>query len=469
MSGGGRIETSIIAPGANGSIGGGGSSGQIAYWSAGATLAGSSGLTFNGSTVGIGGAAASNLGLRISGTITSGNITQSAIYSAVTFPSDATTAGYGINISPSSAASAFTMGLMADVFADSPSQGAGSTITRFVNYYGTQVTGTISNAAFLADNSSFSGYWFLNQSGTTNNLLSGPLAIGIGSTSGNTLLSIRKDQAGITRGSVVNGSVGANASAQLQLTGADDLNIFSDGSGNGSLAGISSSGNHSGFQITQLGAKPIYFKNNGVVALTLDSSQNAIIGGALYVGTGGIQLNYNAVASAVSAITSGVSTGAVLVGGDTSNTSGGTIKLWGHTSSSPDQIDFSTANVLRMSISGAGDVSVKSSVSGLGMVANGAGLINIVDNGTQTYNLGTNANGLLIVVNNSNGVSAIFHVHDWNAPGIAIISDPATAFSVTAGTGSRTNVTNPSQAGTITVENKTGATRSYNVMFYRAA
>jgi hypothetical protein len=117
----------------------------------------------NGS-VGLGANPAAGQGLRVGHVALTGTA-QIGILSAAVAAADATSSFSGISSSPSTANSAFTCGLFMAFNASNTAKGAASTITRHAMYYGAAPTqGT--NNAFIADNASFTGDWFIN---STNN------------------------------------------------------------------------------------------------------------------------------------------------------------------------------------------------------------------------------------------------------------------------------------------------------------
>lgn len=134
--------------------------------------------------------AQSHMALFTTGNITSGNTTQYGHYINSTFGSGATAAGYGHSVALSSAATSFTMALMSDYYAQSPSIGSGSTVTRFINFRADQVTGGISNTAVLADGVAFTGVWFINQAGTSASTFGGKVTVASFNVSGLTATTV---------------------------------------------------------------------------------------------------------------------------------------------------------------------------------------------------------------------------------------------------------------------------------------
>lgn len=105
----------------------------------------------------------------------------------------------------------------------------------------------------------------------------GGLAIG-GTTSSSTFVAVRKDQNAVTRMKVTNGSAGASAVSQIQVTSsADDFNISAGSSGAGAsnvtMDLTSGSGFTDGLRLNQAGAIPIYLRTNNSNALSVSGGQ----------------------------------------------------------------------------------------------------------------------------------------------------------------------------------------------------
>jgi hypothetical protein len=84
----------------------------------------------------------------------------------------------------------------------------------------------------------------------------------------------------------------------------------------------------------------------------------------------------------------------------------------------------------------------------------------VANNGTQDLG-GTAMSGMLIVCD-SEGLSAIFHLTGTNHT-TAEVSDPSTVYSVTAATATSTNVFWNAGSSTYRLENKRGASRNYRI------
>lgn len=117
------------------------------------------------------------------GNVSTGNANERALSLQFTGDSSSTGSIRGIQINLSSAATAFISAQAIGVNIGTISAGAGSSITRAVSYFSsTQTVGTSGNAT-LSDNLSFSGNFFINQSGITPSVFGGPIEF-TGSSSG---------------------------------------------------------------------------------------------------------------------------------------------------------------------------------------------------------------------------------------------------------------------------------------------
>ena len=116
---------------------------------------------------------------RVRGNSSTSGVNQYGIYCDTIFSSGATSTGYGFVALPKTASASYTMGLLVNYYSATQTKGTSSTITRFVDYYsqlGTQAT----NNAVIADNSSFSGNYFINSTSTRESLFSGIVAMSAG-------------------------------------------------------------------------------------------------------------------------------------------------------------------------------------------------------------------------------------------------------------------------------------------------
>lgn len=114
------------------------------------------------------------VGLGSSGATASGS-DQSGVSAFQTTTSGATNSTVGFNAAMTTAAASYTSAVRAAFQVQNTTKGSGSTITRDIGFYllGTPNQGT--NNAILADNSSFTGDWFINYSGTRASTIGGPL------------------------------------------------------------------------------------------------------------------------------------------------------------------------------------------------------------------------------------------------------------------------------------------------------
>lgn len=109
--------------------------------------------------------------------------TQQAYRATITGTAAATTAIVGYDSSPTTAASTATTAVRAFFRATAAGKGASSTITRDIGLlFGTVNQGT--NNAYISDNTSFTGNWFINQANSASSQFIGQVTIQ--GTSGNT-------------------------------------------------------------------------------------------------------------------------------------------------------------------------------------------------------------------------------------------------------------------------------------------
>lgn len=132
-----------------------------------------------GGPVGIEAGVGTDTMFRIRGNSATAGANQYGLYVDTIFSSAATSTAYGVTSVPATAATAFTCALLANYIAGTPTVGAGSTVTRHVDYY-TQLGNISANDAVLADNSSFSGDWFINSTSTRTSLFSGVVQFAAG-------------------------------------------------------------------------------------------------------------------------------------------------------------------------------------------------------------------------------------------------------------------------------------------------
>jgi Pectate lyase superfamily protein len=145
------------------------------------TLAGNKQFT---GTIGIINAPSANNQVSINGTSTLAQATERALNIGLTASTSATTSVTGINLGLTTGAGITTTNV-ANVISTQATPGSGSTITRYTGFRETgAATHPATNNASLADNSAFTGNFFINQTGTDANLLSGPTAIA-GTTTNN--------------------------------------------------------------------------------------------------------------------------------------------------------------------------------------------------------------------------------------------------------------------------------------------
>jgi hypothetical protein len=118
----------------------------------------------------------SGVALRVSPSSLTSGADQIALQITGTFASDALSSASAFSASATTVAASFTLPLLAQYSANNPALGAGSTVTRRVGYYGNAQTGGANNA-FIADNASFTGDWFINSTDTNPSKFSGLVTV----------------------------------------------------------------------------------------------------------------------------------------------------------------------------------------------------------------------------------------------------------------------------------------------------
>lgn len=223
-----------------------------------------------------------------------------------TISSSGTVAGYGIQASVSTAAASFTVPIVAAFRATNLGVGAGSTVTRFVEFFGNTPSGATNNA-FLADNSSFTGNWFINSTNGNSSLFTGNIVQSSSGVSG-----------GLQNGSISGLIQAASAGVQSSTTSASGISTLgtyvNDGTNNRRLAMFTDQSNATvGFIWTASTGAPVFHFINSNVGGSVGSNdtsgewtfgasgstQNHTINGAenitgnLAVGTGSANISGN--------------------------------------------------------------------------------------------------------------------------------------------------------------------------------
>ena len=119
------------------------------------------------------------IGLRVTGNSSGygSGVTQYSVLADDFVGSSAITAAYKFYGQIATANAVFTTPVVAGINIPLANKGASHTITRLINYYGTNQTAGVSNS-FLADNNSFSGNYFINSTSTNPSVITGPTSIG---------------------------------------------------------------------------------------------------------------------------------------------------------------------------------------------------------------------------------------------------------------------------------------------------
>ena len=125
--------------------------------------------------IGIGGAAATSVGVYAYGTPTTG-VSQYGVDSNLTFGSDATTAGYSYISAPITTAASYTMSNLYGYYASDATKGSGSTITtQYGLYIANQTTGATNYSIYTGTAQSyFGGILQVNKSATNANIATTP-------------------------------------------------------------------------------------------------------------------------------------------------------------------------------------------------------------------------------------------------------------------------------------------------------
>jgi len=150
---------------------------QVFYASSTSAVGQSANLSFNGTTLGVGGAANASYGISITSSTLTG-LGQIGVFSTPTITSAATTGGYGYYARVFTEAASFTV---ADVFGlrcVNASKGLGSTITNQYGIYVDDQTQGTNNYGIRALVSSGANKWNIYASGTAANYFAGGVDLG---------------------------------------------------------------------------------------------------------------------------------------------------------------------------------------------------------------------------------------------------------------------------------------------------
>lgn len=222
---------------------------QVFYASSTSAVGQSANLSFNGTTLGVGGAANASYGISITSSTLTG-LGQIGVFSTPTITSAATTGGYGYYARVFTEAASFTV---ADVFGlrcVNASKGAGSTITNQYGIYVDDQTQGTNNYGIRALVSSGANKWNIYASGTAANYFAGN--VGIGTATVGSPLTV----------------VGA-AGYIVTLDGATDtrLDFKNSGTRNGIIQTTASA-----FQFNAPTAIPMLFLTNNTNRMRIDSA-----------------------------------------------------------------------------------------------------------------------------------------------------------------------------------------------------
>lgn len=163
---------------------GNGAANRVAVWESGTDITSYANFTLDLATgylstpgpVCIGGPAVASSALKIDNTTAISGADQAFVYVDCIISSSCTNGAYGISQNLQTAAGAFTTPYILNFAAGGIGKGAGSTITRTVNYFGSdQTVGT--NNAWASDNVSFTGDWLFNFTSTRASSIAGQVRV----------------------------------------------------------------------------------------------------------------------------------------------------------------------------------------------------------------------------------------------------------------------------------------------------
>lgn len=169
---------------------------QVFYASSTSAIGQSANLSFNGTTLGVGGAANASYAISITSSTLTG-VGQVGVFSTPTITSAATTSGYGYYARVFTEAASFTV---ADVFGlrcVNASKGAGSTITNQYGIYVDDQTQGTNNYGIRALVSSGANKWNIYASGTAANYFAGQSQFANGSVGTPSISNINDTNTGI--------------------------------------------------------------------------------------------------------------------------------------------------------------------------------------------------------------------------------------------------------------------------------
>jgi hypothetical protein len=135
-------------------------------------------------TLGVGTSAGSNIIFRAQRTIPGTATTQYGIFQSSTFNSSATAGGIGIVSVVNVQDASFTMGNAYAFLGGSITKGASATLTRYTVFNSNAWTGVATNSAMIADNTSFTGDWFINSTSTAQTRINGSVGLGANPAAG---------------------------------------------------------------------------------------------------------------------------------------------------------------------------------------------------------------------------------------------------------------------------------------------
>lgn len=171
---------------------GNGAANRVAVWESGTTLTSYPNFSFNLGTgflstpgpVGVGGPASADTALKINNTTVLSGSQQFQFYVDGVFTSSSTSGAFGISLNLQTAAGAYTVPFILKFAAGGSGKGAGSSITRLVNYFGGDDT-VGDNNAWASDNITYVGDWLMNFTSTRPSSIGGQFrvaSLGVGNS-----------------------------------------------------------------------------------------------------------------------------------------------------------------------------------------------------------------------------------------------------------------------------------------------
>lgn len=186
----------------------------------GLTLSSAQNVIVAGSSVKIGGGAIDTTSALNVASAALTSASQTGVYVAPVYSSAATTGVADISSASSSAAASFMMPYHIAFLANAISLGSGSSVTRDILFFGVRPT-TGTNNAVLADNTSFTSNWFINQSGTDASKFAGVIQLPDGAVGAPGVTFSGDTDTGVYRIGANDMGFATNGALSLEIKGLD--------------------------------------------------------------------------------------------------------------------------------------------------------------------------------------------------------------------------------------------------------